>query len=153
MNTVAALFSTWSTSNNGANVYAASDSTMAPRMDLSVSSFTVSSPAGPSYIRGDVITLDATVSNTGDLDYSNGGTAKFYYVINGVKNYIGQGTQINTMATSGSTSSMNVQDTFDTSSLPANGWKTVFGVDLQTTGETVLSNNLVTSDLDHDRPP
>ena len=153
MNTVAALFSTWSTSNNGANVYAASDSTMAPRMDLSVPSFTVSSPAGSSYIRGDVITLDATVSNTGDLDYSNGGTAKFYYVINGVKNYIGQGTPINTMATTGSTSSMNVQDTFDTSSLPANGWKTVFGVHLQTTGETVLSNNLVTSDLDHDRPP
>ena len=153
MNTVAALYSTWSTSNNGASVYAASDSTMAPRMDLSVPSFVVSSPAGSSYIQGDVLTLDATISNSGDLDYNNGGTAKFFYVLNGVKNYIGQGTPIGAMATTGATSTMNAQETFDTSTLSTNSWKTVFGLELQTNGESVLSNNVATSDLDHDRPP
>jgi len=135
------------------HVYHAIDSTMGPKMDLSIPSFTATSPAGASYMRGDTVTLDATVANSGDLEYNSGGLVKFYYVLNGNKNYIGQGTSIGTMATTGSTSSMTAQETFDTSVLPANGWKTVFGVELSTTGESVTSNNQATTDLDHDRPP
>ena len=75
------------------HVYHAIDSTMGPKMDLSIPSFTATSPAGASYIRGDIVTLDATVANTGDLEYNSGGTVDFYYVLNGNKNYIGQGTR------------------------------------------------------------
>ena len=88
------------------HVYHAIDSTMGPKMDLSIPSFTASSPAGASYIRGDIVTLDATVANTGDLEYNSGGTVDFYYVLNGNKNYIGQGTQISTLTTSGATLSL-----------------------------------------------
>ena len=48
---------------------------------------------------------------------------------------------------------MTAQTTFDTSVLPTNGWKTVFGVELSTSGESVTSNNQATTELDHDRPP
>jgi hypothetical protein len=48
---------------------------------------------------------------------------------------------------------MTAQQSFDTSSLPSNSWKTVFGVELDTTGESVTSNNIRTTDLEHDRPP
>lgn len=135
------------------HVYHAIDSTMGPKMDLSIPSFTVSSPTSGSYLRGDVVTLDATIANSGDLDYTSGGSVKFYYALNGQKNYIGQNTPINTVTTTGSSSTMTAQQTFDTSSLPTNSWKTVFGVELDTTGESVTSNNIRTSDLEHDRPP
>ncbi len=135
------------------HVYHAIDSTMGPKMDLSIPSFTATSPAGASYKLGDVITLDATVANTGDLEYNSGGTVDFYYVLNGNKNYIGQGTQISTLTTSGASNTMTAQTTFDSSILPSNGWKTVFGVELSTSGESVTSNNQATSELDHDRPP
>ncbi len=135
------------------HVYHAIDSTMGPKMDLSIPSFAITSPTADSYVRGDVITLDATIANTGDLDYTSGGSVKFYYVLNGQKNYIGQNTAINTVTTTGSSSTMTAQQSFDTSSLPSNSWKTVFGVELDTTGESVTSNNIRTSDLEHDRPP
>ena len=144
---------TVSVGGSSPHVYHAIDSTMGPKIDLSIPSFTATSPAGASYTLGDVITLDATVANTGDLEYNSGGTVDFYYILNGNKNYIGQGTQISTLATSGATSSMTAQTTFDTSVLPSNGWKTVFGVELSTSGESVVSNNQATTELDHDRPP
>ena len=144
---------TVSVGGSSPHVYHAIDSTMGPKMDLSIPSFTASTPAGASYVRGDIVTLDATVANTGDLDYNSGGSVDFYYVINGNKNYIGQGTQINTLTTSGATQTMAAQASFDTSVLPSNGWKTVFGVELSTSGESVTSNNLATTELDHDRPP
>tara|TARA_Y100000766_G_scaffold122962_1_gene105614 strand:- start:10899 stop:14354 length:3456 start_codon:yes stop_codon:yes gene_type:complete len=142
-----------SVGGSSAHVYHAIDSTMGPKMDLSIPSFTATSLAGSSYMRGDIVTLDATISNTGDLEYNSGGTVDFYYLLNGNKNYIGQGTSIGTMATSGSTKTMTAQQSFDTSVLPSNSWKTVFGVELSTTGESVTSNNQATTDLDHDRPP
>ena len=142
-----------SSGGSSPHVYHAVDSTMGPKMDLSIPSFTASTSAGDSYKRGDVVTLDATVANTGDLTYNNGGSVKFYYILNGNKNYIGQGTPISSMATTGSTSTMSVQKTFDTSVLPENGWKTVFGAELSTSGETVTSNNQATVEMDHDRPP
>ena len=126
---------------------------MGPKMDLSIPSFTVTSPAGSSYKRGDILTLDATVANSGDLDYTSGGSVDFYYVLNGAKNYIGQSASIGTLTTTGSSRTMMTQQTFDTSVLPENGWKTVFGVELSTTGESITSNNRATTELDHDRPP
>ena len=135
------------------HVYHAIDSTMGPKIDLSIPSFTVTSPTADSYVRGDVITLDATIANSGDLDYTSGGSVKFYYVLNGQKNYIGQNTAINTITTTGSSSTMTAQQSFDTSNLPSNSWRTVFGVELDTTGESVTSNNIRTTDLEHDRPP
>ena len=135
------------------HVYHAIDSTMGPKMDISIPSFTATSSAGDSYVRGDILTLDATIANTGDLDYTSGGTVDFYYILNGNKNYIGQGTQISTLTTTGATRTMTATETFDTSVLPSNSWKTVFGAELSTTGESVTSNNQATTDLDHDRPP
>ena len=144
---------TVSVGGSSPHVYHAIDSTMGPKMDLSIPAFTVTSPAGASYVRGDIVTLDATVANSGDLDYNSGGSVDFYYILNGNKNYIGQGTTINTLTTSGASRTMTAQTTFDTSALPSNGWKTVFGVELSTSGESVTSNNQATTDLDHDRPP
>jgi hypothetical protein len=144
---------TVSVGGSSPHVYHAIDSTMGPKMDLSIPSFTVTSPAGASYVRGDTVTLDATVSNTGDLEYNSGGSVDFYYILNGNKNYIGQGTSINTLTTTGASQTMTAQTTFDTSVLPTNGWKTVFGVELSTSGESVTSNNQATTELDHDRPP
>ena len=144
---------TVSVGGSSPHVYHAIDSTMGPKMDLSIPSFTVTSPAGSSYKRGDILTLDATVANSGDLDYTSGGSVDFYYVLNGAKNYIGQSASIGTLTTTGSSRTMMTQQTFDTSVLPENGWKTVFGVELSTTGESITSNNRATTELDHDRPP
>ena len=144
---------TVSVGGSSPHVYHAIDSTMGPKMDISIPSFTATSPAGPSYVRGDIVTLDATIANTGDIEYNSGGTVDFYYILNGNKNYIGQGTQISTLATSGASRTMMAQQTFDTSVLPANGWKTFFGVELSTSGESITSNNIATTELDHDRPP
>ena len=144
---------TVSVGGSSPHVYHAIDSTMGPKMDLSIPGFTVTSPAGASYKRGDILTLDATVANTGDLDYTSGGSVDFYYVLNGNKNYIGQSASIGTLTTTGASQTMTSQQTFDTSVLPENGWKTVFGVELSTTGESITSNNRATTELDHDRPP
>ena len=144
---------TVSVGGSSPHVYHAIDSTMGPKMDLSIPSFTVTSPAGSSYKRGDILTLDATVANSGDLDYTSGGSVDFYYVLNGAKNYIGQSASIGTLTTTGASRTMTTQQTFDTSVLPENGWKTVFGVELSTTGESITSNNQATTELDHDRPP
>ena len=135
------------------HVYHAIDSTMGPKIDISIPSFTVTSTAGPSYKRGDILTLDATIANSGDLDYTSGGSVDFYYILNGGKNYIGQSTSIGTLTTTGSSRTMTAQQIFDTSVLPSNGWKTVFGVELTTSGESITSNNRATTELDHDRPP
>ena len=60
------------------HVYHAIDSTMGPKMDIGVSGLSVSNNQGTnSYIRGDTLTLQADVRNTGDLDYSDGGSAVF----------------------------------------------------------------------------
>ena len=64
---------TVSVGGSSPHVYHAIDSTMGPKMDLSIPSFTVTNPAGASYVRGDIVTLDATVANSGDLEYNSGG--------------------------------------------------------------------------------
>ena len=60
------------------HVYHAIDSTMGPKMDIGVSGMAVTNDQAPSYVRGDT-TLQADVKNTGDLDYTNGGSLEFYY--------------------------------------------------------------------------
>ena len=140
-----------SVGGTSAHVYHAIDSTMGPKMDLAPDGLTVTNPTGgTSYIIGDTITLDTTINNIGDLDYNAGGSIEFFYK-NGVNEVSIDTKSLNNINTGGSqTASVN----FDTSVLPTNGWKTTFGVRL--TGlvdETQSANNLVQSELDHDRPP
>jgi hypothetical protein len=142
---------TVSVGGTSAHVYHAIDSTMGPKMDLAPGALTVTNPAGgSSYKIGDSLTLQSTISNVGDLDYSAGGTIEFFYK-NGVNFVTIDTVPLNAISTSGSQAA---SVSFDTSSLPSNGWKTTFGVRL--TGlvdETQSANNMAQQELDHDRPP
>ena len=143
---------TVSVGGSSPHVYHAIDSTMGPKMDLSIPSFTATSPAGASYVRGDIVTLDATVANSGDLEYNSGGSVDFYYVINGNKNYIGQGTPINTLTTSGASRTMTAQTTFDTLFPPIDGRPSSVLNSLppvRALPQTIKQQ----LELDHDRPP
>ena len=142
---------TVSVGGSSAHVYHAIDSTMGPKMDLAPGALTVTNPAGgASYKIGDSLTLQSTISNVGDLDYSAGGTIEFFYK-NGVNFVTIDTVPLNTITMGGS---QPASVSFDTSSLPSNGWKTTFGVRL--TGlvdETQSANNMAQQELDHDRPP
>lgn len=150
---LAALISGNQVSVGGSNphVYHAVDSTMGPKMDLAPSGLTVTNPNGGStYVIGDTVTLDTTIRNIGDLDYSAGGNIEFFYK-NGI-NEISIDTKSLNNLNIGASQTASVS--FDTSSLPTNGWKTTFGVKL--TGlvdETLSANNVAQTELDHDRPP
>ena len=55
------------------NLLSAADSNMGPKMDIGVSGLTVTNDQGSSsYVRGDTITLQADVKNTGDLTTPTG---------------------------------------------------------------------------------
>ena len=140
-----------SVGGSSAHVYHAIDSTMGPKMDLTPGALSATNPAGSSsYMIGDTITLNSIISNVGDLDYSAGGDIEFFYK-NGVNEVPIQTVSLNNIVMG---SSQTAEVTFDTSSLPSNGWKTTFGVRL--TGlvdETQSANNVALTELDHDRPP
>ncbi len=81
--TVGALLDGDHTTNRG--VLSASDSHMGPKMDIAISNFALSNPASSAgYMLGDTLTLDATVTNIGDIDYTDGGDIEFYYLENNV---------------------------------------------------------------------
>ncbi|MCH1540729.1 MAG: hypothetical protein L7S56_04755 [Candidatus Poseidonia sp.] len=151
---VAALMSgnTVSVGGTSPHVYHAIDSTMGPKMDIGISNFNAMNPlGGQSYMIGDDVTLQADVSNTGDLDYTDGGNIEFYYK-NGVNVVSIDSTSIPTLNVVGQ--NLSASANFDTSSLPSNAWKTTFGARLvNVVGDMAASNNEVTSELDHDRPP
>ena len=151
MNTVAALYSTWSTTSFQADVYAAADSTMAPELDLAISTVTVTNPSSSNsgFVIGDTITLDVTAANVGDLDYTDGGTIQFFYK-DGVNEVSISSVALNNL---NSLSSQTAQTTFDTSSL-SSGWKNTFGARL--TGliaDGNGANNVGMKEIDQDRPP
>ena len=151
MNTVAALYSTWSTTSFQADVYAAADSTMAPVLDLAISTVTVTNPSSSNsgFVIGDTITLDVTAANVGDLDYTDGGTIQFFYK-DGVNEVSISSVALNNL---NSLSSQTAQTTFDTSSL-SSGWKNTFGARL--TGliaDGNGANNVGMKEIDQDRPP
>ncbi len=136
------------------NLLSAADSNMGPKMDIGVSGFTVTNSEGTSsYLRGDVITLQADVKNTGDLDYSNGGTLEFFYK-NGASTTVIDSTSVPTLNVAPGSSYLTATATYDTTNLPANVWSTTFGARLAgTSGDMGSGNNLVEAAVDHDRPP
>ena len=140
-----------SAGGTSAHVYHAIDSTMGPKMDLTPGAVQITNPEGSAgYVTGDVLTLQSTISNVGDLDYTAGGDVEFFYK-NGVNEVAIDSVSLNNL-NMGATQS--VQTTFDTSSLPSNAWKSTFGVRLKNlVDETNGANNVVLQQVDHDRAP
>lgn len=133
------------------HVYHAIDSTMGPKMDLAPGAVQITNPEGSEgYVNGDLLTLQTTINNVGDLDYSAGGDIEFFYK-NGV-NFVTIDTVSLNAINMGATQS--AQATFDTSSLPSAAWKTTFGVRLKNlVDETNSANNVALQELNHDRVP
>ena len=153
---VAALMSGNQVSVGGSSphVYHAIDSTMGPKMDIGVSGLAVTNDQGTaSYMRGDTITINADVKNTGDLDYTDGGQLEFFYK-NGATTTAIDSVNVPTLNVAPGSSFLTGTATFDTSSLPANAWSTTFGARLTgLTGDMSASNNIAEVLVDHDRPP
>ena len=149
--TVAALMDGDHTSHR--SIVSAADSNMGPKLDIAVTGLKATNDVAPdSYLRGDTVDLEVTVRNTGDLDYVDGGGVEFYYR-NGVNKVQIGGTQ-SLPATVAMSGTHTYTATFDTSVLAENAWKSTFGARLTgLTGDTRGSNNDVSSDLSHDRPP
>ena len=153
---VAALISGSQVSVGGSSphVYHAIDSTMGPKMDIGITDFSVANSMGdPTYMTGDIVTLNADVKNTGDLDYADGGQVEFYYK-NGVSTTVIDSASVPSLNVASGSSYLSATANFDTSSLPSNAWKTTFGSRLVgLTGDMAASNNMQETQLDHDRPP
>lgn len=148
--------STVSLGGSTPHVYHAVDSTMGPKMDIGLNSFTMTNPSATgSYVNGDVLDLEVTVSNVGDLDYTSGGEVEFYYRDGTQKVTIGSTQALPaTLTTTGAGSSATYSETFDTSVLPASAWDATVGARLVgTTGDSLIGNNDVSAAIDHDRPP
>lgn len=150
--TVAALFDGDHT--NHRNVLSASDSNMAPLIDLGVKSFTANNPssANGGYINGDVISLDATIVNNGVDAYNDGGNVKFFYKEGVTKNYVGSASTLSNFGTPGATQSFST--TVDTTNLPENAYQTSFGVEITNlVADKKSSNNEATNVIPHDLKP
>ena len=150
--TVAALLNGDHT--NHRDLMSAADSNMGPKMDIGVSGLSVTNSEGTeSYVRGDTVTLQADVKNTGDLDYTSGGSLEFYYKNGATTTSISTVTIPTLNAASGS-SYLTGTATFDTSNLPSNVWSTNFGARLiGLNGDRSSSNNVQELGVNHDRAP
>ena len=133
------------------HVYHAIDSTMGPKMDLTPGAVQITNPeSSAGYVTGDLLTLQSTISNVGDLDYTAGGDVEFFYK-NGINEVAIDSVSL---ANLNMGATQTVQTTFDTSSLPSTAWKTTFGVRLKNlVDETNSANNVVLEQIDHDRAP
>ena len=154
MLTVAALYSDWSTSSGDSDVFTAADSSMNP-MDLSMSQFTVTNRDHNSngFIPGDILSLEATVANSGAEDYSAGGDIAFYHVTGmNTETLIGQSASLNNLV-QGATQTINAE--FDTSGITAvSSGSSTFRVKLiNTNGERSIGNNINTAYVSHDVAP
>ena len=140
-----------SVGGTSAHVYHAIDSTMGPKMDLTPGQVQITNPEGSEgYVTGDLLTLESTIRNVGDLDYSAGGDIEFFYK-SGINEIAIDTISLNNL-NMGAT--QTVQVTFDTSSLPSSAWKTTFGVRLKNlVDETNSANNVALQELNHDRVP
>ena len=136
------------------HVYHATDSTMGPKMDIAVSGLQVSNDAGgASYVRGDTVSIQADVKNTGDLDYTSGGSLEFFYK-NGATTTSIDTVSIPNLNVAPGSPYLTGTATFDTSSLPSNVWSTNFGARLVgISGDMASSNNVQEIGVDHDRVP
>ena len=150
--TVAALMDGSHTTWN--NVFAAADSNMNP-MDLSVTSMTITNDDASydGFLTGDMLSLDATVRNTGTEDYSSGGSLQFYHVDGATQNPIGQSVSLNSLNV-GQSQSISTQ--FDTSSIAMspNGLESFRFKMTGTTGENdPVGNNMMNVWMSHDYAP
>ena len=75
------------------------------------------------------MTLEADVKNTGDLDYTSGGSLEFFYK-NGATTTAIDTVSIPTLNVAPGSPYLTGTATFDTSNLPSNVWSTNFGADL-----------------------
>ena len=154
MNTVAALYSSWSSSAFHADVYAAGDSTMAPLIDVGVKTFSLDNPSALNggYINGDVVSLDATITNFGIDAYSDGGDVRFFYKVGNTKNYVGSTSSLSNFAQTGATQSFSQQ--IDTSSIPTSAYQTTFGVEISSlVADKSVINNEGVEIVPHDLVP
>ena len=150
--TVAALLSGDHT--NHRSIVSASDSNMAPLIDVGVKSMTTSNPNAPNggYVNGDMVTIDATIVNNGVDAYSDGGDVRFFYKQGNTKNYVGQTKSLSSFSSTGATQSFSQQ--IDTSNLPANAYQTSFGVELSNlVADKSTSNNERVDVIPHDLVP
>ncbi len=133
------------------DVYVASDSNMAPKLDISVTSVSMTNPAAPNgaFVIGDTVNLETTVSNVGDLDYTDGGTIEFFYK-EGVNEVSIGTTALNNL---NAPSSQTAQISFDTSVISSE-LKTKFGARLTNlVADGNSGNNVNLVEINQDRPP
>ncbi|DAC53730.1 MAG TPA: hypothetical protein HA359_03340 [Candidatus Poseidoniaceae archaeon] len=147
--TVAALMS--GPHNTYNSVYAAADASMGPKLDLAVSSVSISNPAGANgYVNGDQISLSATATNVGGIDYSDGGNLEIVYM-DGNTPVVVSSKQLTNLVVQGT---MSHTATIDTTNLPSNAWSTGFGARLTgLIGDRSSSNSILVENFNHDRPP
>ena len=133
------------------SVWAATDASMGPKMDLAVTGVTVTNPsAQDGYVRGDLVTVTASATNVGGLDYTDGGNLEIIYM-DGNNPIVVASKQLTNIQVQGS---MTHTASVDTSNLPTNAWSTAFGARLSgLIGDRTSSNNVVVEDFSHDRPP
>jgi len=150
--TVAALLSGDHTSHR--DVLSASDSNMAPLIDLGLFDLSLDNPAAVNggYINGDIIDLDVSIKNFGVDAYDDGGDLQFYYKDGISKAYIDSPQSIGNFATTGVSKSFSVS--FDTTTLADSNYQTTFGVELTgLTNDARGSNNDDTLIIAHDLIP
>jgi len=135
------------------DVYVATDSNMGPKMDIGITNFALTNPSSTvGYMLGDSLTLDATVKNVGDLEYTDGGNIEFYYVENNV-DVIVDTVSIGNLPIVGATS-MTASTTIDTTNFDSSAYKMTFGVKLSgLVGDTKSNNNEFTLEYNQNRPP
>ena len=93
------------------------------------------------------------MKNTGDLDYSNGGTLEFFFK-NGATTTVIDSTSVPTLNAAPGSNYLTATATYDTSNLPTNVWSTTFGARLAgVSGDMGSGNNVAETAVDHDRPP
>lgn len=153
MNTVAALYSGWSTSSANEDVYHATDSTMGPLIDVKVNDLTITNDGGwDGYVNGDTLTLQGTIENGGDEMYSNGGDAAFYRVTGvGQESQIGSSFSLNNLAPA-ATQTFSIQ--VDTTGFNVDDYDATFRLRLSNlVNDKIATNNYFSSKVMHDFAP
>jgi len=152
MNTIAAIYSGWSTSSADENVYHATDSTMGPLVDIGVEDLSVTNAGGfAGYVNGDLLSVSALISNFGDEGYSDGGVITLYQVEGTQEHQIGTPTQLNSLAAG---AGQTIQATVDTTDFTANAYDAKFRVRITNlVADKNSGNNIATATLAHDKVP
>jgi hypothetical protein len=143
-----------STGASSEHVLTATDSNMAPLIDVGVKTFTTNNPNAPGggYVNGDIVDLQATIVNNGVEAYSDGGDVRFYYKTGTNKQYVGTTHTLSNFASSGDTQSFTGQ--VDTSSIPSNTYQATFGVEVSNlVADKSSNNNDGTEIIPHDLVP